>query len=79
MEQMANVYLFGKKYVVPASLTIMEAMENCGYRLVRGCGCRNGFCGACATIYRIAGDRELKAYVCGDPALLPAGERGLQY
>ena len=24
-------------------------------------GCRNGFCGACATIYRIAGDRELKA------------------
>ena len=61
MEQMANVYLFGKKYVVPASLTIMEAMEYCGYRLVRGCGCRNGFCGACATIYRIAGDRELKA------------------
>ena len=47
MEQMANVYLFGKKYVVPASLTIMEAMEYCGYRLVRGCGCRNGFCGAC--------------------------------
>ena len=25
---------------------------------VPGCGCRNGFCGACATIYRIAGDRE---------------------
>ena len=31
-----------------------------GYQLVRGCGCRNGFCGACATIYRIKGDRELK-------------------
>ena len=26
-----------------------------GYELVRGCGCRNGFCGACATIYRIKG------------------------
>ena len=39
----------------------MEAMEYSGYQLVRGCGCRNGFCGACATIYRIAGDRELKA------------------
>ena len=61
MEQMANVYLFGKKYVVPASLTIMEAMEYSGYQLVRGCGCRNGFCGACATIYRIKGDRELHA------------------
>ena len=60
METMVNVFLFGKKYEVPASLTIMEAMEYAGYQLVRGCGCRNGFCGACATIYRIAGDRELK-------------------
>ncbi len=50
-----------KKYEVPESLTIMEAMEYSGYQLVRGCCCRNGFCGACATIYRIAGDRELKA------------------
>ena len=61
MENMVTVFLFGKKYEVPDSLTIMEAMEYSGYRLVRGCGCRNGFCGACATIYRIAGDRELKA------------------
>lgn len=61
METMVNVFLFGKKYEVPESLTIMEAMEYAGYQLVRGCGCRNGFCGACATIYRIAGDRELKA------------------
>ncbi|MGI6201239.1 MAG: 4Fe-4S dicluster domain-containing protein [Christensenellales bacterium] len=61
MEDMVTVFLFGKKYAVPASLTIMRAMEYAGYQLVRGCGCRNGFCGACATIYRIAGDRELKA------------------
>ena len=60
MEQMVTVFLFGKKYEVPASLTIMEAMEYAGYQLVRGCGCRNGFCGACATIYRIKGDRELQ-------------------
>ena len=39
----------------------MTAMEYAGYKLVRGCGCRNGFCGACATIYRIKGDNELKA------------------
>ena len=48
MEGMVSVFLFG------------NAMEYAGYQLVRGCGCRNGFCGACATIYRIAGDRELK-------------------
>ena len=59
MENMVNVYLYGKKYSVPAGLTIMTALEYAGYQLVRGCGCRNGFCGACATIYRIQGDREL--------------------
>lgn len=61
MADMVNVFLYGKKYEVPSDLTIMEAMEYAGYKLVRGCGCRNGFCGACATVYRIKGDRELKA------------------
>ena len=58
---MVNVYLMGKKYEVPEGLTIMGAMEYAGYKLVRGCGCRNGFCGACATVYRIKGERELHA------------------
>ena len=61
MEKMVNVFLFGKRYQVPESLTIMKAMEYVGYQLVRGCGCRNGFCGACAPIYRIKGQQELKA------------------
>ncbi|MDY6306188.1 MAG: 4Fe-4S dicluster domain-containing protein [Oribacterium sp.] len=60
MEHMVNVYLFGKHYQVPDNLTIMTAMEYAGYQLKRGCGCRNGFCGACATIYRIKGQQELK-------------------
>ncbi len=60
MEKFVNIYLMGKKYSVPSELTIMGAMEYAGYQLVRGCGCRNGFCGACATIYRIKGDKELK-------------------
>ena len=60
MEKMVNVYFFGKKYSVPAELTIMTAMEYAGYTLKRGCGCRHGFCGACATIYRIKGEQELK-------------------
>lgn len=57
---MVNIYIMGKKYQVPDSLTIMNALEYAGYQLVRGCGCRAGFCGACATVYRIAGDYELK-------------------
>ena len=61
MEKLVSIYLFGKKYEVPENLTIMTAMEYAGYQLVRGCGCRNGFCGACATVYRIKGERELHA------------------
>ena len=60
MEEMVNVYIMGKKYSVPASLTIMTAIEYAGYKYVRGCGCRNGFCGACDTVYRIKGEFELK-------------------
>ena len=59
MENMVNVFLMGKKYEVPSNLTIMKAYEYAGYQLIRGCGCRNGFCGACATIYRIKGESEL--------------------
>ena len=61
MEKTGYIFLFGKKYEVPAELTIMTAMEYAGYQLVRGCGCRNGFCGACATFYRIKGERDLHA------------------
>lgn len=53
------IYIMGKRYDVPASLTIMKAMEWAGYTLVRGVGCRGGFCGACSTVYRIKDDPRL--------------------
>ncbi|MCS5422145.1 MULTISPECIES: 4Fe-4S dicluster domain-containing protein [Psychrilyobacter] len=59
-KKMIDVYIFGKKYTVPSSLTIMDSMEYAGYQLTKGCGCRSGFCGACSTIYRVKGDKELK-------------------
>ena len=37
MEQMVNVFIMGKQYKVPASLTIMKAFEYAGYKLIRGC------------------------------------------
>jgi succinate dehydrogenase/fumarate reductase-like Fe-S protein len=60
MKNTVNIFLFGKKYEVPAELTIMSAMEYAGYQLVRGCSCRNGFCGACAIIYKVEGQSGLK-------------------
>jgi succinate dehydrogenase/fumarate reductase-like Fe-S protein len=57
--QMIPIYIMGKRYDVPASLTIMKAMEWAGYSLVRGVGCRGGFCGACGTVYRIKDDPKL--------------------
>lgn len=59
-EEMVNIYIMGKQYQVPYGLTIMKAMEYAGYRFIRGCGCRGGFCGACGTVYRKPGDFRLK-------------------
>jgi ferredoxin len=55
-----SFYVMGKKYEIPKGLTIMGAMEEAGYQYIRGCGCRGGFCGACATVYRTADDYRLK-------------------
>ena len=57
--EMIPIYIMGKRYYVPAALTIMGALEYAGYKLIRGAGCRAAFCGACATVYRIDGDPKL--------------------
>ena len=43
MEKMVNVYFFGKKYSVPAELTIMTAMEYAGYTLNTENGVKTAF------------------------------------
>ncbi len=58
--QMVDIYIMGKHYQVPEGLTILTALEYCGYRVVRGCGCRAGFCGACATVYNFKNDPQLR-------------------
>ncbi len=57
---MVDIYMMGKHYQVPEGLTILTALEYCGYRMIRGCGCRAGFCGACATIYNFKNDSQLR-------------------
>ena len=51
-EELIPIFIMGKRYEVPPSLTIQKAMEYAGYQLIRGCGCRGGICGACGTVYR---------------------------
>ena len=57
--RMIPIFVMGKRYEVPETLTIMKAMEYAGFKFIRGCGCRGGICGACATVYRKAGDYKL--------------------
>nr|MBN2276727.1 4Fe-4S dicluster domain-containing protein [candidate division Zixibacteria bacterium] len=57
--KMIPIYIMGKKYDVPESLTIMKAMEYAGYKYIRGCGCRGGVCGACSTVYRRPNDYKI--------------------
>lgn len=58
--QLLDIYVMGKRFQVPEGLTIQAALEYCGYNLIRGVGCRSGFCGACATVYCFKNDSQLR-------------------
>jgi len=60
VEHWVEIFFLGKSYEVPADLTIMQALEYVGYRLIRSCGCRAGFCGACSTVFRRRGEYKLQ-------------------
>jgi succinate dehydrogenase/fumarate reductase-like Fe-S protein len=59
-EPFVPIFVMGKRYEVPASLTIQKALEYAGYQLVRGVGCRGGICGACGTVYRLPASHTIK-------------------
>jgi len=71
-EQLVPIYVMGKKYDVPEGLTIMKAMEWIGYKYIRGCGCRGGFCGACSTVYRMPGDYKLQVGLACQTTITPS-------
>jgi ferredoxin len=58
-QDLVDIYILGERYPVPSSFTIIQAFEYAGFKLVRGVGCRGGFCGACATVYRKEGEPNL--------------------
>lgn len=57
--KMITVYIMGSGFKVPADSTIMGAIEYAGYQIKRGVGCREGFCGACGTVFRLPGDYNI--------------------
>ena len=57
--KMISIYVMGKRFTVPEDLTILKALEFSGFKITRGCGCRGGVCGACATVYRKKGDYRI--------------------
>jgi len=59
-EELVPIFIMGKRYEVPPSLTIQKAMEYAGYQLIRGCGGRGGICGACGTVYRFPGSYKIE-------------------
>ena len=59
-ENLVTIYVMGEAYQVPKDLTIMKAMEYAGFKFIRGCGCRGGFCGACGTVFRTRDSYKLK-------------------
>lgn len=60
IEHWVWIHIMGRAYQVPAGLTIMQAMEYAGYKFITSAGCRAGFCGACATMYRKEGEYKLQ-------------------
>ena len=58
--RLIDIYIMGRHCRVPEGLTILTALEYSGYRMIRGCGCRAGFCGACATVYNFTHDPQLR-------------------
>jgi len=58
--EVVRIYIMGKQYLVPDSLTIQKAFEYAGYKWIRGCGCRGGICGACGTVFRYPGSYRIE-------------------
>jgi len=59
-QKLITINIMGKSHEVPADATIMGAIEYAGHQIIRGAGCREGYCGACATIYRMPGDYKIQ-------------------
>ena len=70
-DEVIPIFIMGKRYDVPSSLTIQKALEFAGYKLIRGCGCRGGACGACGTVYRFPDSFKIEVGLACQTVVLP--------
>ena len=64
-----SINFMGKVYEVSKDLSLMEALMEIGWESVKGLGCMGGACGACAALYRLAGETHVRAgLACRTPA-----------
>jgi len=57
--KLVPIFILSRRFEVPEGSTIITAMEYAGFKLKKGVGCREGFCGACASLYRLEGEYKL--------------------
>ena len=69
--ELVPIFIMGKKFDVPSTLTIQKAMEYAGYQLIRGVGCRGGICGACATVYRTPNSYRIEVGLACQTVVVP--------
>ncbi|HEY0834584.1 MAG TPA: 2Fe-2S iron-sulfur cluster-binding protein [Azospirillum sp.] len=64
-EDLITITVLGTDHVVPAGVTLLNALRKAGRPYLAGCGCRVGACGECATTYRRHGETALmREYAC---------------
>ena len=56
--ELVRIQVEGEASLVPASITILDALILAGHRYLRGCGCRVGACGECAVQVRVSDCRH---------------------
>ena len=59
-DNMVTMVVMGEAFKVPEGSTIVTALEYAGFQLTTGVGCREGYCGACGTLFRESGDHRIK-------------------
>ncbi len=64
-----SIEFMGKPYRVSKDLSLLGALIEIGWDSSKGLGCMGGCCGACAALYRLAGETRVQAgLACRTPA-----------
>lgn len=69
--QLLSFRYIGQLYTAPVGLTVVTALEWCGVQLTHGIGCRAGFCGACAVVYRTPENHDVQVALGCQATVVP--------